>query len=286
MLKLLEQKRFKEAESILEALLKSNPEDPDVLYNLGMLYTEMNKPEKGVKTLLKCIEVDSDYSNAHVALGFAYYKLHNSNTAKEYFLKGLQIDPTNPYALRNLATIFAQNKEFKKALYYYKKADEILPDDPRILFGLGKTYKAIHDKKSADTILKKLISLKDVPENIMENAKQELTDIALSEAKESGFRPDVMYYCISALNRFRNMPIDDVKNICFEIAMLGQKGLDINDPEKKYTLATMPGSYTGLQLVTYMFVGFKKFAPEVDTGVDFNNEFRSAEKMLESGDIQ
>jgi tetratricopeptide (TPR) repeat protein len=51
-----------------------NPEAPDILYNLGMLYAELDKPEKSVKTILKCINVDPVNSNAYVALGFAYYK--------------------------------------------------------------------------------------------------------------------------------------------------------------------------------------------------------------------
>jgi hypothetical protein len=34
--------------------------------------------------------------------------------------------------------------------------------------------------------------------------------------------------------------------VAYEIAILGRNGLDINDPAEKYTLKTMPGTFSGL----------------------------------------
>jgi tetratricopeptide (TPR) repeat protein len=41
-LRLLEEKQFQKARDIMEELLEQNPEDVDILYNLGMCYTEVN----------------------------------------------------------------------------------------------------------------------------------------------------------------------------------------------------------------------------------------------------
>jgi len=38
--------KFKQAIEILEQLVTEFPNDPDILYNLGMCYTELNNPEK------------------------------------------------------------------------------------------------------------------------------------------------------------------------------------------------------------------------------------------------
>ena len=43
-LRLLEEKQFQKARDILEELHEGNPEDVDILYNLGMCYTEVNEP--------------------------------------------------------------------------------------------------------------------------------------------------------------------------------------------------------------------------------------------------
>jgi hypothetical protein len=45
---------------------------------------------------------------------------------------------------------------------------------------------------------------------------------------------------------------------------------------KKYQLKNMPGDFTGMQLLSYMYVGFKQMEPGIDTGIDLEKEYRSA----------
>ena len=44
----------------------------------------------------------------------------------------------------------------------------------------------------------------------------------------------------------------ETQEIAFEIALLGQRGLDINNPEQKYSLRTLPGKYSGLFLLPHI----------------------------------
>ncbi len=66
------------------------------------------------------------------------------------------------------------------------------------------------------------------------------------------------------------------QEIAFEIALLGQRGLDINDPEQKYALRTLPGKYTGLHLLALMYTAFKQIDPTMDSGADFDAEYKIA----------
>ncbi|GAG74318.1 unnamed protein product, partial [marine sediment metagenome] len=70
------------------------------------------------------------------------------------------------------------------------------------------------------------------------------------------------------------------------LALKGQSGLDINNPDIKYTLNSLAGEFTGLQLVSYMYVGFNKIAPDQDIGVDLSDEYNMALKLFGSEDIQ
>jgi hypothetical protein len=65
----------------------------------------------------------------------------------------------------------------------------------------------------------------------------------------------------------------------FEIAMLGRQGLDINEPEQKYKLKTLPGNFSGLHLLAIMYTGFRQIDPAMDAGVDFSKEYSMAESM-------
>ena len=44
-------------------------------------------------------------------------------------------------------------------------------------------------------------------------------------------------------------------------------------------LQTMPGEFSGLQLVCYMYVGFQIVAPGTDIGFDLSREYRIAKSM-------
>ncbi len=89
--------------------------------------------------------------------------------------------------------------------------------------------------------------------------------------------PAAVMHMLSALQRFDNIPVDQVRDIAFEIGRLGERGLDYSDPTPKYTLQTLPGeTFTGLQLMCLMYVGFQRFAPELDTGMELHDSFLTA----------
>ena len=83
----------------------------------------------------------------------------------------------------------------------------------------------------------------DTPDYIKKLAEEGLTRIAMVELKNKGLRMDAIMYMSSALDKFANMDLNEIKKITFEIAMLGQKGLDINDPSIRHTLDSMEGDF-------------------------------------------
>ena len=73
------------------------------------------------------------------------------------------------------------------------------------------------------------------------------------------------------------MTPEKIREIAFEIALLGQQGLNYASAEKKYRLKSLPDEdFSGLQLICLMYAGFKRIAPEQDTGMDLNEPFLQA----------
>jgi len=65
--------------------------------------------------------------------------------------------------------------------------------------------------------------------------------------------------------------------------MLGQHGLDINDPKETHVLRASPGrAFSALELLCIMYAGFKQFEPGMDIGVDLGEEWGMAERLRES----
>lgn len=104
------------------------------------------------------------------------------------------------------------------------------------------------------------------------------TNEALLKEKE----PAAVMYCLSALQRFENLNRDQIFPIVSEIALLGQRGLDYADPDQKYTLNNIPGEqFSGLQLMCFMYVGFKDIEPTLDVGFDLSSSYQLALQLYQ-----
>jgi tetratricopeptide (TPR) repeat protein len=276
---LAESGRLEEAKSAFEEILLDEPRNADVLYNLGMCFTELGQPDKAITVLTKSMEYNPKHSNSYVALGYAYTKTGDSESAKSYFLEALERDPHNPYAMRNLGSLLGKSGDIEKSLYYLEKAYKINPSDPNTVYGLAYCYQQLKDYQKADQYYRKVLKM-DASSDLKELARTGLREIAMIHLKSKGLPIDAVMYMVSALKLFERESEGRVKEITFEIALKGRNGFDINNPDKKYTIHSLPGVFTGLQLVSYMYVGFKKIAPEQDIGIDLAKEYEMALQLF------
>jgi len=96
--------------------------------------------------------------------------------------------------------------------------------------------------------------------------------------------PASVMYLIGALRRFASLTKTRIREIAFEIAVLGRSGLDYASPAQQYSLNSLPGeTFSGLQLMCLMYVGFKEVEPELDPGISLHEEYRQAVAMFEAG---
>ena len=103
------------------------------------------------------------------------------------------------------------------------------------------------------------------------------TNPDLLKQKESA----TVMYCLDSLKRFENMPVEKIKEIAFEVGLLGTAGIDYTKPDRRYSLKSLPGEqFTGLQMLVFMYVGFKKIDPTVNTGLDFEDAYKTAMKLF------
>lgn len=277
---LAESARLEEAKSAFEEILLDEPRNADVLYSLGMCFTDLGQPAKAITVLKKSIEYNPEHSNSYVALGYAYARMGDNENAKKYFLEALELDSGNSYAMRNLGGLFGKTGDIEKSLYYLDKSYKINSSDADTVYGLGYCYQQLKDYQKADQYYRIVLEM-DAPTALKELARDGLREIAMIHLKSKGLRIDAVMYMVSALKLFGKESENRIREITFEIALKGRGGFDINNPDKKYTINSLLGEFTGLQLVSYMYVGFKSIAPEQDIGVDLSQEYRMAHKLYE-----
>jgi tetratricopeptide (TPR) repeat protein len=224
--------------------------------------------------------------NARVALGVAYTRQKDFDKAAVELKAAVLDDPDNGYALRNLGAVLMElGRDKEDAVRYLKRATAMLPEDQNAWFGLGQAQMDTGDSDGADESLIKAIAIQPFSP-IAGIAKQMRSRIAQENfrgASGGGVRMDAVMYCLAALKKFADMTPQQVQGVGFEIATLGMNGIDINDPESKYRLRSLPGTFTGNQLLCYEYVAFKQFAPEMDIGFDVAKEYEEANKMKAMG---
>jgi len=115
---LLASGQLDEARIYLEELLRQDPENTDLLYNLGLCYVDLGQLDQGRELLHRCLQLAPEHSHAYVALGVACQKKGDLPRAKEDAMQALAADPRNPVALKNLGAINGQEGDSLRALYY------------------------------------------------------------------------------------------------------------------------------------------------------------------------
>ena len=279
---MLESGQLAQAVSILKTYLEAHSGDADVLYNLGMALSDLGEIDEARRYLLKALELAPQQTNTLVAIGVAYQrgKDPNPDAALSHLTRAVNQDPANPYAHRNLGAILAKLGRHEEAESHFRIAYELMPNDQMNVHGLaiGLTELGGEDQlQEADELYKQVIAL-DPQSQLAELARQARSKLAQRSFRRaaSEVRPDAIMYCLSALEEFKDMSPERVQAIALEIAILGRSGLDINNPETRYRLKNMPGDFSGLQLMSLMYVAYKQIAPEADIQFDLGKEYEAA----------
>ena len=280
---LMREGRFSEAAPLLKVLLSARPDDPRILYNLGIAESELGNSAFAVRHLSRAVENDPTNVNALVALALAQQRDGHEDEAERNLRRAVERDPKHRDAHRNLGALLGTQGRQQEALPHFREAANLLPDDPRVILGLAQTLALLGDEENsreADQLFRRVIAL-DGDSPLAEMARTARREFAERRFRHlPGLRMDAVMYCLAALERFADMTNSQVQGIAFEAALLGQKGFSVNDPSSRYTLRSLSGEFSGLGIVCLMYVGFQRIKPGTDVGFDLSQEYAAAQQLF------
>jgi tetratricopeptide (TPR) repeat protein len=105
-----------------------DPVNPEIYKNIGNAYADLNDFESAKQSYLKAIEIKSDYKQGYFNLGTLYYQVNNLEEALKCFLKSAEIDPNCNRTLNALANIKESSGDLVGAEDYYRKSLTLDPD--------------------------------------------------------------------------------------------------------------------------------------------------------------
>ena len=264
----------------LRLALQRNPDDAGALFNLGMAIGVGENSGEGLELLQRLVTLDPDYPGAWVALGVAQGRGQQWNAAIQSFREAVARHPQDAFARKNLGAALSQTGQLDEARDHLKAAVVLLPSDAQAWLNLAMNLEQSGVPAEAETAYQRVITL-DPGGHLAEKAEAGRNRITQAKFRKAGgeLRSDVLTYCGDAIRMFEAMPKEEVQRITLEIAMLGAKGLSVNDPSKKYQLRSLPGDFSGLHLLCLEYVGFKIIDPSVDIGFDIAAEYAEARRI-------
>jgi len=281
LLGLLRHGYIEDAQPGLEAMY-GMVDDPDICFNYGVALSELGRVEESLTPLNKCLKLDPGYDNAAIAIGVSLTKLERYDEAEVVLKAAAKIQPNNALIKQNLAATLARAGKYAEALPYFRQAASLAPDNPPALMGLAHCLNSLEAHRKEALKVYKDVAKRFPDSQFAEDAKQILNRAGQADLRkvvDDGYRPDAVEYMIGAMKRFAEIPREQVGRVTMEIARLGEAGLEINNPLKRYSLTNLDGDFSGLQLLCYMHVGMAIFSPKVDCGSGLQREYDIAKGM-------
>ena len=145
---------------VLDAARQVEPDNVDVLYELGVLYEKNKDTDKALQCMEQVLRLNPDQANALNFIGYTWAeKGTNLDKAEEMIKKALTLKPGDGYIQDSLGWLYYQKGDYKRAADELTKAHQRVPDDPVIAEHVGDAYLKLGDRAQATEFLEKALKL-------------------------------------------------------------------------------------------------------------------------------
>ena len=131
--------REKDAEMLLEGILKTTPDHVEAGQLLGDIYSRQENWKRVVETLEPLLKYRHDYPTYHL-LAEAKYNLDDQEGARRYFEEAIKLNPKSATDHYDLGNIYLGGNFFSLAAESYQQALALGLNSPVLHYKLGTAY--------------------------------------------------------------------------------------------------------------------------------------------------
>jgi tetratricopeptide (TPR) repeat protein len=158
----MSQDYYEDAIPLLESGVQLAPGRTDLLAELGESYFMAGQIDRAIVQFNKLVALEHS-ARAYSFLGLAYRDLGRLDEAKQYFEKGLAVDPHNNSCLFNLGFIAERQGQPAIAENYFQKVLSANPDFPDALLELANMRIAARRNAEAKDLLQRFVRVSHFP---------------------------------------------------------------------------------------------------------------------------
>jgi len=129
---LIKSGKFKEALSAFDFAIISDDTFTGAYIEKGNLLESIGKTNEAIQNYEVAMNTTDPTSFIHKCIGRCHENLGNVYLAKKFYLKSIQLEPSNENSWESLILFFINQKKYKKAEYYLNRALEINSDSSNL----------------------------------------------------------------------------------------------------------------------------------------------------------
>jgi predicted O-linked N-acetylglucosamine transferase (SPINDLY family) len=152
--------RLDAAEGIYRQILLAEPNQPEALHLLGVVFCQTGKFEPAVEYIGRAIALDGNQPMYHSNLGEAYRGLGQIPAAIGCYRRALQLKPDFAGAYYNLGNVLKDHGQLAAAVQCYRQATRLQPDYADAYNNLGNAHKGLGQTAEAIACFRRALELR------------------------------------------------------------------------------------------------------------------------------
>jgi tetratricopeptide (TPR) repeat protein len=129
-----------EAIPIYQGLVRALPNKPELLMDLCIAEFKAKRYKDAIQQAEAALKLQPDLPSASLFLGASYVELGKNAAAIQPLKKVLEAQPNERNARLMLAQALLGAQRYEEAAEQFRKLSEVIPDSPKVWFGLGESY--------------------------------------------------------------------------------------------------------------------------------------------------
>ena len=156
---LIRQKKYQEAQSILQKLIAEDPGNAALYFALGYVHQQQEDWDEALDSYQNSQQLMPGLSDVHSRMAYLLYRSDEADDAIAEARTALSIDPRNAEAYRSLGLGLYANAQYAAAIHAFHESLARQPKNADVYYDLGITLRDKGDVDAAAAAYRKAIAL-------------------------------------------------------------------------------------------------------------------------------
>jgi len=188
------QGKLDQAESIYKEILKVQPDNTTIYYNLGIICQDQQRSDEAVFYYKETLKINPNLADAYFNIAGILYSKGLFDDAISNYQRALELDPASADICNNLGSVFKAKGQHKEAITYFQRALRADPNYDKAYNNLGIAFIDDGQPDKAISCFEKALQLNPQFVDARNNLAKAILNMAISFHDKGNHEQALTYY--------------------------------------------------------------------------------------------